>query len=64
MKLGFTVKEERFRADAAAWLGAQLSEAEKAGVEIVAISPDPNEQSQKEAEGLRLGYRFLAEGER
>ena len=25
MKLGFTVKEERFRADAAAWLGAQLS---------------------------------------
>ena len=25
MKLGFTAKEERFRADAAAWLGAQLS---------------------------------------
>jgi len=42
-------------------LGAQLSEAEKSGVEIVAISPDPNEQSQKVAEGLRLGYRFLAD---
>jgi peroxiredoxin len=42
-------------------LGAQLSEAEKAGVEIVAISPDPNEQSQRVAEGLRLGYRFLAD---
>jgi peroxiredoxin len=42
-------------------LGAQLSEAEKTGVEIVAISPDPNEQSQKVAEGLRLGYRFLAD---
>jgi peroxiredoxin len=44
-------------------LGAQLSEAEKAGVEIVAISPDPNEQSQKVAEGLRLGYRFLSDGD-
>src|SRR5262249_58172229 len=42
-------------------LGAQLSEAEKVGVEIVAISPDPNEQSQKVAEGRRLGYRFLAD---
>ena len=42
-------------------LGAQLSEAEKSGVEIVAISPDPNEQSQKVAEGLQLGYRFLAD---
>ena len=42
-------------------LGAQLSEAEKSGVEIVAISPDPNEQSEKVAEGLRLGYRFLAD---
>ena len=42
-------------------LGAQLSEAEKSGVEIVAVSPDPNEQSQKVAEGLRLGYRFLAD---
>jgi peroxiredoxin len=42
-------------------LGAELSEAERAGVEIVAISPDPNEQSQKTAEGLRLGFRFLAD---
>ena len=42
-------------------LGAELSEAERAGVEIIAISPDPNEQSQKVADGLRLGYRFLAD---
>ena len=42
-------------------LGAELAEAERAGVEIVAISPDPSEQSQKMAEGLRLGYRFLAD---
>src|SRR2546427_9818695 len=42
-------------------LGAHLSEAEKAGVEIVAVSPDPNERSQKLAEGLRLGSRFLAD---
>ena len=42
-------------------LGAQLSEAERAGVEIVAISPDPNERSQKVAHSLGLGYRFLAD---
>jgi len=42
-------------------LGAQLSEAERAGVEIIAVSPDPNERSQQVAEGLRLGYRFLAD---
>ena len=42
-------------------LGAELSKAEQAGVEIIAVSPDPNEQSQKVAEGLRLGYRFLAD---
>lgn len=42
-------------------LGAQLSQAEEAGVEIVAISPDTNEQSQKVAEGLHLNYRFLAD---
>jgi peroxiredoxin len=30
-------------------------------VEIVAVSPDPNERSQKLAEGLRLGYRFVAD---
>ena len=42
-------------------LGAQLSEAERAGVEIVAISPDSNEHSQKVAEALRVGYRFVAD---
>jgi peroxiredoxin len=42
-------------------LGAELSEAERAGVEIVAISPDTSEQSQKVADGLRLGFRFLAD---
>ena len=42
-------------------LGAELSEAERTGVEIIAVSPDPNERSQKVAEGLRLGYRFLAD---
>ena len=38
-----------------------MSEAERAGVEIVAISPDPNERSQQLADGLRLGYRFLTD---
>jgi peroxiredoxin len=42
-------------------LGAQLSQAERAGVEVIAISPDPNERSQKVAEGLRLGFRLLAD---
>src|SRR5438105_3623074 len=42
-------------------LGAQLSEAERAGVEIIGISPDSNEQSQTMAEGLHLSYRFLAD---
>jgi peroxiredoxin len=42
-------------------LGAALSEAEQAGLEIVAVSPDPNEQSQKLAEGLGLRYRFVAD---
>ena len=42
-------------------LGAQLSDAEQAGVAIVAISPDSNEQSQQVAEGLHLNYRFLAD---
>ena len=42
-------------------LGAALSDAERAGIEVVAVSPDPNEQSQKLAEGLRLGYRFVAD---
>jgi peroxiredoxin len=44
-------------------LGAALSEAERIGVEIIAISPDPNEQSQRVAEGLRLGYRFVSDGD-
>ena len=44
-------------------LGAQLSEAERTGVEIVAVSPDSNEQSQQVASGLRLGYRFVADGD-
>lgn len=38
-----------------------MSEAERAGVEIVAISPDPNEQSHRFAERLRLAYRFVAD---
>jgi peroxiredoxin len=42
-------------------LGAELSEAERAGVEIIGVSPDSNEQSQRMAEGLRLGYRFVAD---
>jgi peroxiredoxin len=42
-------------------LGAALSEAEKAGVEIVAVSPDPNERSQQLAERLHLGYRFVSD---
>ena len=42
-------------------LGAELSAAEQAGVEIIAVSPDPNERSQKMAEGLRLAYRFVAD---
>jgi peroxiredoxin len=42
-------------------LGAELSEAERAGVEIIGISPDPNAQSQRLSEGLRLNYRFVAD---
>src|SRR5438552_12572894 len=42
-------------------LVAALSEAEKPGVEIVAVSPDPNERSHKMAEGLHLAYRFVAD---
>ncbi len=44
-------------------LGARTAEAEQAGVEILAISPDPNAQSQNVAEGLRLSFRFLADRE-
>ena len=42
-------------------LGAELSEAERTGVEIIALSPDPNAQSQRLADGLRLGYRFVSD---
>jgi peroxiredoxin len=42
-------------------LGAALSDAERAGIEVIAVSPDPNEQSQRLADGLRLSYRFLAD---
>jgi peroxiredoxin len=42
-------------------LGAELSEAEKAGVEIIGVSPDTNEQSHRMAERLHLGYRFVAD---
>jgi peroxiredoxin len=38
-----------------------VSEAERAGVEIIALSPDSNEQSQKLADGLHLAYRFVAD---
>jgi peroxiredoxin len=44
-------------------LGAELSEAERTGVEIIALSPDPNAQSQRLADGLRLGYRFVSDGD-
>jgi peroxiredoxin len=38
-----------------------VSEAERAGVEIIALSPDANEQSQKLADGLHLVCRFVAD---
>lgn len=44
-------------------LGAALSEAEKAGVEIIAVSPDRNDQSQRLADGLKLAYRFVADAD-
>ena len=36
-----------------------MSEVERAGIEVIAVSPDPNEQSQRLAQGLRPGYRFI-----
>jgi peroxiredoxin len=42
-------------------LGATLSDAERAGIEIVAVSPDDNAQSQRLADGLRVNYRFVAD---
>jgi peroxiredoxin len=38
-----------------------LSQAEKAGVEIVAVSPDPNARSHEMAQRLHLGYHFVAD---
>ena len=40
-----------------------MSEAEKAGVEIVAVSPDPNARSHEMAQRLHLGYRFVADAD-
>ena len=34
---------------------------EAAGVEILAISPDPNERSQDLADKLRVNYRFVTD---
>ena len=40
-----------------------MSEAEKAGVEIIAVSPDPNARSHEMAQRLHLGYRFVADSD-
>jgi len=42
-------------------LGASLSDAERAGIEVVAVAPDENAQSQRLADGLHRGYRFVAD---
>jgi len=42
-------------------LGAATHELEGAGVEILAISPDPNRRSQELADRLHVNYRFLAD---
>jgi peroxiredoxin len=42
-------------------LGAVLTELGDAGVQILVISPDPNERSQELAAKLRARYRFLAD---
>ena len=42
-------------------LGAATHELEAAGVEILAVSPDPNQQSQELADRLRVNYRFLSD---
>jgi peroxiredoxin len=36
-------------------------ELEAAGVEVFAVSPDPNARSQELADRLKAGYRFLAD---
>ena len=38
-----------------------MSEAEKTGVEIIAVSPDPNARSHEMAQRLHLRYRFVAD---
>jgi peroxiredoxin len=38
-----------------------VSAAEQAGLEIIGVSPDSNEQSQRLANGLRVSYRFVAD---
>ena len=38
-----------------------MSSAEQAGLAVIAVSPDSNAQSQKLADGLRVGYRFVAD---
>ena len=38
-----------------------MTELGNAGVEILVVSPDPNERSQELAERLRARYRFLAD---
>jgi peroxiredoxin len=38
-----------------------LTELGDAGVQILVVSPDPNERSQELAERLRARYRFLAD---
>jgi peroxiredoxin len=40
-----------------------LTELGDDGVQILAISPDPNEKSQQLAERLRARYRFLTDGD-
>jgi len=40
-----------------------LTELGDAGVQILAVSPDPNQKSQELAQRLRARYRFLADGD-
>lgn len=42
-------------------LGAFTHELEAAGAEVLAVSPDRNEQGQQLADRLRVGYRFLSD---
>ena len=40
-----------------------MTELGDTGVQILVVSPDPNERSQQLAERLRARYRFLADGD-